>query len=111
FGRRVGLLAAGGLALYPGHFYYAMHMLSETPYALGLALATLATLVSVKRSSTPWAILAGVLWAATLLARPQVLLLPVVVLPVLVLAGRRPLCRTAAVMMMACALTLSPWLV
>ncbi len=109
-GRRVGVVAAIGLALYPGHFYYAMHMLSETPYALALTLATLATLVSVRRGSVSWAVAAGVLWAATLLVRPQVLLLPLLAAPLLVF-GQRQVRIAVAASCLVCAFALSPWVI
>jgi 4-amino-4-deoxy-L-arabinose transferase-like glycosyltransferase len=111
FDRRIGLIAAIGLALYPGHFYYAMHMLSETPYALGLTLATLATLQSLRRTSTAWALAAGVLWAATLLVRPQVLLLPLAVAPLLLMFRQHMPWRPVLVACVACAATLSPWVI
>ncbi|MEM6550978.1 MAG: hypothetical protein AAF750_02390 [Planctomycetota bacterium] len=81
-------LAGMGLALYPGHAYYAMHMLSETPFAACLALATWLSLNaawSERAPSTPrhWAFTsaAAVAWALVILTKPQfILLLPLAVL-------------------------------
>lgn len=109
FGRLTGVLAGVGLALYPGHFYPAMHMLSETPYMLGLALATWATLVSVRQRSLGWATAAGVLWGLTMLVRPQVLLLPVLALPLVLLL--RDYRRLVVVQCATCVLVLLPWIV
>ncbi|MEM6393478.1 MAG: hypothetical protein AAF797_11945 [Planctomycetota bacterium] len=82
-----GSLAGLGLALYPGHAYYAMHMLSETPFAACLALATWLSLHagwSERVRSTPraWAftVAAALVWALVILTKPQfILLLPLVV--------------------------------
>jgi len=83
FGALVGLTAAFWLALYPGHFYYTMHFVSETPYGLWLASAVGMTVVAVKKG-LPWAhIVAGVLWGLALLTRPQIAL----VLPIALLAA------------------------
>ena len=114
FGRVAAVASAALLAVYPGHFYYAMHLLSEAPAGLTLALAALATLAAGRsRRALPSAV-AGVAWGVTLLVRPQVLLLPLVALPMTLLAprGQRAAWATrVAVMALACALTLAPWVV
>ena len=38
FDSAVALVAALGVAVYPGHFYYSMHFLSEVPFTLWLML-------------------------------------------------------------------------
>ncbi|MEM1211664.1 MAG: glycosyltransferase family 39 protein [Planctomycetota bacterium] len=76
-------LAGLGLALYPGHAYYAMHMLSEPPFAACLALATYLSLLAwqhpAARSRQTWILTAaaGTAWALLILTKPQfILLLP-----------------------------------
>ncbi len=82
-GPGAGLLAGLGLAVYPGHAYYAMHMLSETPFAFWLAAAVFCSLVAHRfhASSTSllarwgWVIASGVAFAMLVLTKPQFLLL------------------------------------
>ena len=74
-GPRLGLVAAAWLALYPGHFYYSMHFLSETVYGFWLALACGLCLYSI-RTGRRWAdIGAGLAWAFAILTRVELILL------------------------------------
>lgn len=74
FGDLAGLLGALWLAVYPGHFYYSMHFLSETPFAFWLSLAALGAVLSERRGSLAFALFAGVSLALAALTRPQGLL-------------------------------------
>jgi 4-amino-4-deoxy-L-arabinose transferase-like glycosyltransferase len=74
-GETTALLSASWLAIYPGHFYYAMHFLSEVPFALCIALAVGCQYRASSRASWKWAALAGIAWGAALLTRPHVQLL------------------------------------
>jgi len=77
FGRGVGLLAGVALALYPGHAYYAMHFVSEGPFAFWLALAAALSLHGLKHGWRWRHVLAGAAWGCAILTKPQfVLLLP-----------------------------------
>jgi len=75
FGKPTGLLAASLLAVTPAHWYYAMHLVSEAPYALAITAAVAVTLATwrAERSAVWWwgAIGSGVLYAAAALVRPQ----------------------------------------
>ncbi len=77
FNPRAGLIAAGLLALMPGHGYYAMHLLSETPFGFWLALAVWLTLIAVQRERKQWPVhaLAGLCWGMAVLTKPQFILL------------------------------------
>ena len=82
-GRRVGVLAGLWLALYPGHFYYASHFLSEPVYGFWLVSAALLTLASLRSGRLPGALAAGVAWGAVILTRAEMaILLPVVALAI-----------------------------
>lgn len=122
FGPRGALLAGLGLAFYPGHFYHAMHLLSEAVFHFWLALALVLTLMGMRLNrpgqSVGWAarlslVAAGIAWGLATLTRPQMLLLaPVFLAGVAFWAMRRrawsPLLRTAAVMGVA-VLVMLPW--
>ena len=113
FGSWSGLAAALMLALYPGHFYYAMHFLSEVPFALGVTVATALGLVA-SRPGASWrsAVASGVSWGCTILVRPNMQLGVALVGLVLLLAPgswKRRLGRSALVVG-AAALVLAPWI-
>ena len=66
-GRLPAVITAWWLAVYPGHFYYAMHFLSETVYAFWLSAAVACTLVAMRRQKIAIGAIAGVLWAMAIL--------------------------------------------
>jgi len=77
-GHMPAVVSAWWLAIYPGHFYYAMHFLSETVYAFWLSAAVACTLAAMRsRRILPHAV-AGVLWALAILTRVEL----VVIVPV-----------------------------
>lgn len=88
--KRIGLVAAAWLALFPGHFYYCLHFLSEVPHALFVSVAAAVTIVCLRKSSYAWGALAGLFWAITILTRPQsALVLPLAWLTVVLSRSRR----------------------
>lgn len=114
FSPLVGLTTAIWLALYPGHFYHAMHFVSETPYGFWLALALGLTVEAVVTHKMRFGWLAGLFWGLAVLTRPQVALaLPVAL--VMVLARSRTAGRSFMGLWVvhACvvAAVLAPWLV
>jgi 4-amino-4-deoxy-L-arabinose transferase-like glycosyltransferase len=75
YGSLTAVVSAVWLAVYPGHFYYAMHFVSEGPYGLFITLAcgfTLQALNSMK-SITGSDVIAGVGWGIAILIRPQII--------------------------------------
>lgn len=88
-----GLLAAAMVAVYPNHAYFAMHFLSEGPAGTLAIAATAVTVFAFRRGATSASLLAGLLWGAAVLVRPNLLL----VLPLLVLVLLRRRWRVAAV--------------
>jgi 4-amino-4-deoxy-L-arabinose transferase-like glycosyltransferase len=112
FGRRVGLLSSAWLAFYPGHFYYAMHFLSEVPFDMWLALGCGLTLMALRKQTYAWGLPAGLCWGLALLTRPALLLaLPVAWLFALLAArklGRSPLLH-AALQTGVVLVVLAPW--
>lgn len=75
---RWGLFAAALLAIYPEHFYYSMHMFSETPWTLLISLAVWLGIKLVDTGQLRWALLQGVLLGIAALTRPIALLYPVI---------------------------------
>jgi 4-amino-4-deoxy-L-arabinose transferase-like glycosyltransferase len=111
--RRIGALAAIWLVFYPGHFYHAMHFVSEGPYGLFLAAAAGLTILSLKRKSTAFGIGAGLLWGIGVLIRPQLIF----VLPLACLAviwnrsSRQVYLRLVAIQMVVASLVIGCWVV
>ena len=113
FGPLVGLAAAFWLAVYPGHFYYPMHFVSEVPYGLWLTLACGLTVRSFKGPSgvNRFNVLAGVCWGLAVLTRPQIILV-VPIAGLLALVSRRATRRELshlAIAAIAMAAVLVPW--
>jgi 4-amino-4-deoxy-L-arabinose transferase-like glycosyltransferase len=73
--RRIAVVAAFWLAIYPGHWYYSLHFLSEVPYAFSVVSATGLTIASLRRSSSVLGLAAGVFWGFGILTRPQLMFL------------------------------------
>ncbi|MCE9591356.1 MAG: glycosyltransferase family 39 protein [Planctomycetes bacterium] len=110
--QRVALAAAAMLAVYPGHFYYAMHFLSEVPFAFWLAIGVGCALRAMTGRRAWWVVPAGVAWGMATLARPNVLIfLPVAAVAVCASVGpgwwRRVLLAGVQVAVMG--LVLLPW--
>ncbi len=76
FGALAAIIAAALLALLPGHFYYAMHFLSEVPYGLAITAACWLVVRGLKRGDgippLRSVIGTGLLFGFALLTRPQV---------------------------------------
>jgi len=115
FGPAAGLVSAFWLALYPGHFYYPMHFVSEVPYGFWLTLAC-GSMVSALRDArhvNRFTLLAGACLGLAVLTRPQIALV-VPIAGLLALLSRRTTRQelihlaTAAVVMGA---VLLPWVV
>jgi len=110
--REAAVLAGLWLAMYPGHAYMSMHFFSEVPFALALVLACATTCRLFQRGGLLCAIVAGALWGAASLIRPNTL----AVLPVgLVWFALLPSCRTVAnfrrlaIVVAVAAITVLPW--
>jgi hypothetical protein len=74
FGDRLAIPAALWLAFYPGHFYYSMHFLSETPAGLFLTLATGFSVASLRNGRPIDDVLAAMFWGMAALTRPNLIL-------------------------------------
>jgi 4-amino-4-deoxy-L-arabinose transferase-like glycosyltransferase len=117
FGALAGLCAAAILALDPGHFYYAEHLVSEVPFCLfsTLACATALRAFTARaegRRSTGWDATTGVLGAFATLARPQfVFVVGLFLLGALLARERRRLLPQVALQAAVFLACLSPWLV
>jgi len=117
FGSLAALCGAAVLALDPGHFYYAQHLVSEIPYCL-LATLTMGSMLRAFADGTPprarlgWSAVTGVLSGLATLVRPQfVFVLALVVAGSLLARERRRLLPQVALqagLFLAC---LAPWLV
>ncbi len=88
-GQIAALLAAALLAIYPGHAYYAMHFVSEVPYALYITLGT-ALSIQAWRTGNKWTMIgAGAMWAFATHCRPQLVLLAPIALVVIIAMVRK----------------------
>ncbi|XAL99530.1 glycosyltransferase family 39 protein [Phycisphaeraceae bacterium D3-23] len=96
FGRGVGVIAGLALALYPGHMYYAMHFVSETPFAFWLALGAALSLHGLRHEWRWRHMLAGAVWACAILTKPQFVLMVPLVLGILALIKIVALCRNTS---------------
>ncbi len=111
-GPLAAIAAAASLALYPGHFYYSMHFLSEIPFGLWLALACSFTLASIRSSRVVHSLIAGGFWGLTVLTRPQTILVAPIALISLAASGSASRTRHAklfAFQLLSAALVISPW--
>jgi 4-amino-4-deoxy-L-arabinose transferase-like glycosyltransferase len=111
FSRACGAVAAVLTALYPGHFYYSMHFLSEVPFGLLMAIA-LGLLIIAARSGRLWpAVASGLLWGLAILARSQIAVLFPVLWAACILWPRfRKQWRVLAAATAAAGLAVAPWL-
>jgi 4-amino-4-deoxy-L-arabinose transferase-like glycosyltransferase len=114
YGPAVGVVASVWLALYPGHFYYPIHFVSEVPYGLWLTVACVLTIRGFRGRSSIYGsnILAGACWGLAILTRPQLMLAaPIAVL--MLQARRRFVTRHVVaaliVQLTIVALLLVPW--
>jgi 4-amino-4-deoxy-L-arabinose transferase-like glycosyltransferase len=74
FGRTHAIVAGALLAVYPGHFYHSMHLVSEVPYGLALSGAVALSLYSIRHKTLRIAALAGLCWGMAILTMPQIIL-------------------------------------
>jgi 4-amino-4-deoxy-L-arabinose transferase-like glycosyltransferase len=74
FGGRFAVPAALWLTFYPGHFYYVMHFLSETPAALYVTLATGFSVGVLRGGGLRDNGLAALFWGMAALTRPNLIL-------------------------------------
>ena len=113
-GINVAALAGFALAVYPGHFHAAMHFFSEVPFALALTVALAGTVRAFDRRSVLWAIFAGIGWGIAVLSRPNLVIeLPIAAIWLIVLPECRSIrcMRVLAVVALAAATTITPWVV
>ncbi len=113
FGRQFAVPAAAWLAVYPGHLYYATHLLSETPAAFYLTLATGFTVAGLRGGRWRDDAATGIFWGLAALTRPNLILAaPLAALPRLLRppgsAGRS--LGKLAVQAGALAIVVGPWL-
>ncbi|MDX1970273.1 MAG: glycosyltransferase family 39 protein [Planctomycetaceae bacterium] len=111
-GEWAALLAAAGLAIDPGHFYYAIHLWSEAPFCLAVTLATWLTIVGLREGGRVPGLVAGCGWAFAILLRPQTILLaPLAVLVVIIVRGsaRDKLLKQIALQGSVVAALVVPW--
>ncbi|MBD3306964.1 hypothetical protein GF339_11110 [candidate division KSB3 bacterium] len=107
-------VAAGIMAFYPNHFYYAMHFGTETPYTFYMAAALACTIAALRKRSTGFHIVAGMFWGAAALTRAQIVLMMPLAFCCVLLAWRSErrwmFFRAWIVQTSFLLLMLSPWL-
>ena len=108
-----GVLAAGVLAVYPDHFYWAMHFTPETPGAAFLMAALWLSMRLDRQPSTLGELALGVLIGLAALVTPRMLVMaPVLMLLRLAMCYRDRLregLRGTVLTVIAVALTIAPW--
>jgi 4-amino-4-deoxy-L-arabinose transferase-like glycosyltransferase len=107
-----GLLAAAWLAVYPGHAYYAMHFLSETPTTLLTVLAVAFHLRGLRQPTGWWDLLAGLAWGLGILIRPNLAVAAGLGVLITLFAGAdgwRFKIQKAALVAVTAALLVGPW--
>jgi hypothetical protein len=108
-GPRVGLIAAALAAVHPVLIGADGAVMSETLFGLLVVLAVLAAYAVCERQSLARAAVLGALVGVATLTRGEgILLLPLLVLPVVALAGRRRI-PMIGVALAACLVALAPW--
>jgi 4-amino-4-deoxy-L-arabinose transferase-like glycosyltransferase len=116
YGPVVSVLAAAWCAVYPGHFYYAQHYVSEVPFGLWITLAcgfTVRAFSSEKNFATA-DIAAACCWALAILTRPQAILaVPVAWLCVLLFSSLKKRRQMVHLTAQTCLLIIfiAPWVV
>ena len=111
-GRRLGLIAAAWLAVYPGHFYYAMHFLSEPVFGFWLTLACALCIRALGQRTAIADGAAGVAWGLAILTRVEMILAVPIAWALIVFAGRsvrRRVLPHAAVQTAVALLLISVW--
>jgi 4-amino-4-deoxy-L-arabinose transferase-like glycosyltransferase len=108
------IVAAIWLAIYPGHFYYAMHFVSEVPGSLWITLACGFTLRSIMNGGSHADVIAGIFWGLATLTRPQVIFTPLIAWTVTLFlpkAVQHRILRHVAVQTCIFAILLAPWII
>jgi 4-amino-4-deoxy-L-arabinose transferase-like glycosyltransferase len=113
FGRRVGLIAAGLVAVYPNIWLYERELLSESLTMLLIATIIWLAYRFIPAPSTGLALALGVMVGVLALTRAEQIMLGVLlVLPLLLTARSVPIGRRVAWLAMAgtaCVLVIAPW--
>jgi 4-amino-4-deoxy-L-arabinose transferase-like glycosyltransferase len=112
FDRRIGLIAAGLLAVFPGQVFATSLIMTEPLFTLLFVLILTVTVYTVLGEGRPWqAALIGLLIGGATLVRGEALLLAAII-PVLIFARRRSrqgaLARSSLLLLCAAAVIL-PW--
>lgn len=110
FGRKVGLIASGLLAINAAHVWTVSRMLSETVFVFVFLLSVwfLQRGVMESKASRGWLMAAGVAMGVGTLLRGILLPFPILVVAALVVL--RPVKRTSAIVLcVTFAATLAPW--
>jgi 4-amino-4-deoxy-L-arabinose transferase-like glycosyltransferase len=111
-GRILGIVAGLWLAAYPGHLYYAIHLLCEPVFGFFISLAALLTVAALDANRRELGVAAGLCWAGSILTRVEFLL---IFLPaaIVVWQGRQRLgaegTRLAALIAAVAIVAASPW--
>jgi 4-amino-4-deoxy-L-arabinose transferase-like glycosyltransferase len=115
FDRRVGLTAAGILALFPSQVFLPTLLMTETPWTFLSALLLALTLILTLRKKPSWLPVAmlGLAFGVASLVRGEMLAFPLVLVAVWAIAYRSgwPAVRYGAVVVIAMLVALSPWTV
>ena len=89
FGKKIGLISALIMALFPPLMYYDGHILTETLFTFMLAVTVLLVVKGLEHRSTVMYSIAGMFLGMTALCRPTALLFPIGVLIMLLLIYKR----------------------
>lgn len=107
---RIGLAAAGLVAVSPPMIAYGNHLATEGLFSALLLAATYSTYLWASKQHLLLAILTGTLWGALTMIKPEAALLPVLVVPVVALTARkRRVLYQALIAGLAFAVVVLPW--
>jgi 4-amino-4-deoxy-L-arabinose transferase-like glycosyltransferase len=113
FDERLGVLAGAILAIYPLHFYYSIHFMSEVPWAFLMGLAVWCVLLFEDKGRAVYGILTGILLGLSAYFKPQSLFyLPfysILIFFIYFFKNKRKLAKLIFIPLIFMLLTIAPW--
>lgn len=114
FNRKVGLIAALLVIIYPSFILQSTAILTETLFTFLLALAMLCLVLILQNSSINWSLAVGISIGLATLTRSVTLFFPILILPLMLLYKKKQSImiafRNFIFIVMAMFLIMSPWI-
>lgn len=111
--RRIGLISAAILALWPADIAYSLEILTEIPFTFLLVLGIFLLLLSVKKKSCALVFASGLILGMTTLTRFNTFFLPVFFLPVFycLLGTYKQSLKYSALLFLGILIFTAPWFI